>query len=398
MSDKRQLNLHLTNSVNRPDAQIIYPVLSECGDLLFVAYQYPIVSSGSVAAELFRNVNGELVSIRQFFLTSEFPVAQAGGAASHDFSRFVVLTQEAFFGSGRALITVLDENFNVIASRILENFPLFTLSLLTANAFTPGNSFITLSYANTFAPDQISNLLVLDTNTLATVAETTFSGFSNGPSFFTLKDKCGCLRYFIFLAAAGATAGNTFIAPASAYVWEFFPKNLKLVLRDQVGLPQFSPTHSIVAIKKHRLALIGVGTHEAQGKCEISPSTTPQLPLSTRDGHELRLYTFDGKELCLVISQDIGATVAPLEIHPSGKYLVYGLESDALTALSPAFAIDLKNKTLVCSGDKLHPIPGSTLDATFSENGKWFATGGSGSQGLNAIQLYFVEFSHAKKW
>lgn len=383
-----ELRLILTDAINRPDAQLSFPFISPNGELIFVVYQYPVPSVGLPAAELFQNINGRLVSIRTFLLTPEFPVVFAGGSASPDFSRFVVLTQSGVSGIGSGLVTILDVNFNVIAQRIIPNLFLDPGSLLSFRAFTPGNTFVAISFANNFAPDQTSNLLVLETTTLQTVVSTTFIGFSNGPSIFTLQDKCHRLHYYILIAAGQQLADGTFVTPANAFIWEFIPESASLTLVATTPLPQFSSTQDIVQIDDGHV-LIGLPTNQATLFGEASPFIAPTASFIPNDGNELRIYKFNG--LCLepIILQNIKTTVYPFSFYPNGKYLVYGLRSLDLAALG-IFSIDVAKKQLHGAGDRLYPIPPIALGSDFSTSGKWFVVGGGNLGALNSLQLYVV--------
>lgn len=390
-----QLNLKLVDTADLPENLISNLSISPCGDFVYIAYQYPGPSPGLAAAELFRNDDGKLNSIHTLPIPSEFPVTLAAGAASNDFTRFVVLLQEAGDGIGRGIVIVHDIDFNIINSRIIDGVNLTTQSFLLQQPFTPGNTFIAISLLDALSPvPNAGRLLILETETLETVTEERFEGVTNGPFVFILENKCGCVRYFVYVASAGLTEEFEFVAPAQASVWEFFPETRNLVLRDQVPLPQFSSVTDIVTIKGGSLALIAAPTRRADGFGEVPVFKIPSPPLSTLDGKELRLYTFDGSNLRLVIAQDIGSTVFPASLYPTGKYIVYGTPNPISTVLAPAFKIDLFNERLICAGDKIHNLPVTALAAKFSDNGKWFAASGGSNGPLESIQLYRVFFGH----
>ena len=114
--------LKLTDALTRQTEGFSAPVsISKQGDRIYVVYDIDVTPTVKLAAELFKNNNGKLISLKQKNGDANFSVIDAG-AASPDFCRFTFLDDAGGSGFAAARIRLFDENFNVLATHIFNDY------------------------------------------------------------------------------------------------------------------------------------------------------------------------------------------------------------------------------------------------------------------------------------
>ncbi len=427
------LSAQLTFGSNYPSAQT-FPSISATGDQVYVVYNNNgLYTPTLLAAQLFDNVNGQLVSAQTLLCDPNYPNPWMG-FASADFSLFSVLDGSLGTTSLPARIRILDSNFNQVGQRIFSSYQGDFLGVNPAGGFFAGGSFsednhyvvISTSISNT-PPNAQSMLVVMDaTNpSLPTVAQTVITGFPVffGPYLFTLTDNNGNKNLYIQYTVSNGTPTRNFILfnfyepPFYSQVYQVNLTAGTITLVAQQPLPKFAgPAVQVRAGGKDALICHG-------GYCALNPSAPSfyanpipfQESVLPGDYAESRVFLFNGTALNLVVKEAVNCCNRTLPYPPSNgcSYLI-GQNQDLLVAGFPNVTSD--NQEFWCFADLRQGPNGLefrgvnlpnqdmiTAISVFSQDGNWlFRAGyfGYGNQnpetpfddiyGLNNLLLFKV--------
>ncbi|MFI5343578.1 MAG: hypothetical protein ACHQUC_05085 [Chlamydiales bacterium] len=394
------LDVELTNSIERISTGFpIEPSLSRDGKRAYLVYEINVEDSVSppinLAAEIFTNREGKLhsdailIGDDQFFSIDD-------GFANPDFTKFSLIDDD---GIQAVRVRIFDQNFKVQAERVFTDFvggnPANPFYSALGGTFSDDGKYIVFSYLIDGTPDHQKTIVrVLDAEQLSEVTHTKVHGGSPGSTFFSFNHE----NYVALTTYEGEFffAFNNPLAaqPSKLKIFKFDDKQLKCV--DEALLPQQSgvPTTFSSCGK----VLIGIGTARAvlKGEETIFADNSGNQSFLPHDNRELRLYSFDGRRLKLVLAEETGVTTnSPIF---SSKDLVL-VNEQAVDGSPGSFNLFSLKKQL--EGKlKLSWIEGAFVSppfhtSTFSENGKWLlVTGSDQSVDLNDINLYRIGSSH----
>ena len=380
MNNKDNLNynkcLILTDGTNR-DGQAV-PSISKDGKLIYTVYTE--TSDKTNIAEFFGNNHGNLFSIIKLPMDSEFPEVQSG-YSNQNFNRFTLLDENGIQGRLR----LFDSNFTKLTERIVGIGVFFQ-----GGVFSLDNKYISVSFVNQIFP-QFSTLLILDSESLETIASTIFTGRSNGPVFIQFNH-----RTYILIGAVD-TAPNPeqtlgFGPPAYITVYEL--KNNLLITIETKILPQYPRNYDVLYNKDEngKYVLIGVGTRAAFLPREKSLVVNNQgfFSFLPNDGDELKIFKFNGCRLKLIEEQNPNVSIVPLIFNQTNKLLAVGYVNEQLNRNineSGGFLTVYKihnDKLKIINSSLINiPIPYGPFKGNFSQNGKWFVLGGTNASLVN---------------
>jgi hypothetical protein len=395
------LHLNLTDAFSkRSDTFPIAPSISDSGNQVYLVYEITVDNTHNLAAELFQNVNGKLISSRQFQGDLAFPNIDEGYANSK-FTRFSLLDDN---GVDTVRIRLLDSNLTVIATNTFTDYAPgngpCSMAVGGSYSFAGGffsadDRYIVISYQIRAFPNtpQITVLRVVDAETLQEIASTTLNGGSYGPTFLNFC-KHGHLETFITLSVYQGDftidlLNNCAQPPSTLYVYSLHNRAQELQLIDTAALPQASP--GIPNTLSHENGgLIAVGTDRAVllGEPVVFVDNSTKHSFLPNDGNEVRIYAFNGNRLCLKFAQNVNNNVVPPTFYPSGKFIVVDQQDD--DGLPGFFNLDKLDQTLT-PVDKTYVSPPFHSSA-FSNNGKWFiVTGSDQFANIFNVNLYRVK-------
>ncbi len=343
---RKVLKAELSSGFATPSIDGTLGYLSPNGDqaYLFFANFYNTLEPTQPAAQLFNNVNGELVVAQTLPFDPKYPATWYGWA-SQDFSRFSVLESGICTPFPKCAptianmrIRILDQSFNVVGSRVFSN-PNF--DIVMGGSFSEDNHYVAFSYALP-APSPStsfnSKIFILDATDpkLPTVAgPITISGYDNfgtGPTLFTLIDCNGKENLFFTFASSQIDTEATLNFSTDdilrpPYFSEVYAVNVKkgtITLVDKKPLPKFAQ-NVVLVLKNKKEALVCHG-----GQCSVNPKQpniyTTLLPANIcdlpGDCQAIRAFRFDGEKLKLFFKQTTSccSSLVPYPPHNGCSY------------------------------------------------------------------------------
>ncbi len=414
-----EFNLTLTDSIVREygaDGGFPFtPSLSNSGDQAYVVYPINATSISQVIAEIFDNNSGTLSS-SDTLLSADFatyPVID-NGYASPDFTRFSLVD---------------DNNTDTIRIRVFNNTltdPTPTTAIFTD--YDPGNddysgnggqwsadrNYLLMTYLTDAMPGNLTTQIrVLDSSTLNTLANTTIPGGSFGGIFLQFHGKT-----YVAVTSYTTTDDNDWVydfdrsnaGPNNAtpppyasnlYVFEYSDGALNLI--DSAGLPQAADAPSGVIYQHH--AFIGVGTSRAIKPNEVSvfSNNSDKQSFSKTDGREERIYKFSGRSLELVYSNNANAGVQAPTFTPDGNYVIFDNQAnDAEPGFFRAYKIKGHHHRLDLETQTQPFLSAPFYTGVVSNNGNWLLVTGSDQNSgssqadpnsqMNDISLYQISY------
>ncbi len=409
---RKVLKAELSSGFATPSIDGTLGYLSPNGDQAYLVFAnlYDTLEPTQPMAQLFNNVNGELVVAQTLPFDPKYP-ATWWGWASQDFSRFSVL-QSGICSPTPCVISnmriqILDQNFNVVGSRVFKN-PNFVVVM--GGSFSEDNHYVAFSYAIP-APSPSksfnSKIFILDATDpkLPTVAgPITISGFDphvKGPTLFTLTDCNGKENLYLtftssqidFNPTVTFLSDNVMRPPYFSEVYAVNVKKGTITLVTKKPLPKFAE-NSLLVLKNKKEALICHG-----GQCSVNPKQpsiyTTLLPANIcdlpGDCQAIRVFRFDGEKLKLFFKQTTNccSLLVPYPPHNGCSYFnassveIYRVPGKPKTqAPLPQEFWSLFKLIRGKAGLELIPEAGpfqdmAFTDTTFSQDGKWMLRTGS---------------------
>lgn len=350
-------------------------------------------------ARLYDNIDGKLILKKSIRLQYKTFFNYDGGSASPNFSRFVLADDNNTVFRWRTF----DANFNKIAQIIESN----VVSVYRQPAFTYDSRFFVeaVTTYNSITNTYPNSLRLYQTDTLHIITEIPMGVqpvFGNGEytaplTYFTIHKHGKILEYVAIFTGHYinfiATTGNIEIFELKRKPHPTFTLVTKALL------PQMGSSVNAVRLPKGKHfdhAILTVGTLRADLLNEVITLPVPQYSFLPNDGDELRVYTFDGKELCLVASQNTKMDVTATGPYPLDKGATVGT---AVRNLPPSLlnkaqagypgASEVFNLRIMTHRptDRVSKIGFTTIDqlystgpqtdfAYFSANGKWVIVAG----------------------
>lgn len=403
-------DLKLTDALSRPSETQVATSISDDGSQVYLVYNVSF-TPGGLLAELFHNSKGQLVTDRTLTLDNNFPVS-VGGWASPDFKKFSLLDGVITgLDSLEGRIRILDQNFNVIATRIITFTGIDLASTLVAGGkFSEDGKYLSLSLSNG-QPNSTTSFFVFKTSDLSTVAvKNNIPAVNSQPSeWLTLKHHDKKNYYVTFLAGQGFDSQNfeaTFQPPYFIQVYKVDFDNATIELIDQSQLPKFA---EVDVLRVDNRGLIAHG-----GFCSLFPNQlsiydtnflkTTSLP---KDNAEARVLEFDGKKLKVIFKQETNCCNRTVFYPPhKGRTYMVGLNTVTNINGDPQFQETRAEYYVLakigCKKGKKQFVPLNLpqQDVTsalpkFSADGKWFIRTGSygylnGDPNLDAIGIHNV--------
>lgn len=395
------LQVKLTSSIQRSDTADfpISPSISKDGAQIYLVYPIVVKPTSKLAAEIFFNNQGFLQTAATLTGDEAF-LSIDSGFANRAFNRFTLIDDD---GLQTIRLRLFDNKFNLLAMTTFNDYAsggLFNPNFSAqGGVFSPDGKFIVLSYLiDNTANNEISIIRVLNANDLSEVASTQVTGGSKGPNFFSHNhDNYVALTTYggqFFFAFENSAAKP----PSTLFVYKL--QNNQLILVDQAQLPQQAGVPNF--FESEGKTLIGVGTVRAtlngQQTIFVNNSNNPSfLPL---DNRELRIYSFDGRGLKLILANQTGLTTSSPVFSPEGLILVNTQTSDGLPGFFNLFTLRSQRKgqkaLKFVNGAFASPPFASDV---FSRDGKWLLVTGSDQQSrqnicqinlLNNINLYQI--------
>lgn len=410
---KLQLTLSdVVNNVN--DAEEFQTQISNDGSLVFVTNLQIFAQIN--AASLYRNNGGKLSLLGTLPVDPTFPIVSSG-AASDDFTRFVILDLASLSGIGQGRLRQFTfdfatNTFTQIGGDLIfndVNLPIASLNI-TKFGITPDNHYAAISYANTATTEPsvgaVLKIVDLTTPTPTVTSSVNFLGFSAGAYFFQLKPKHSpSVQTYLVLPSTGSTGKDlTHLKPvAPAQIAFYLVTNGVLT---QIGNPILQPQFVLSAVpytyKVCSKTLIAVGTALAvlpgQPTTTDQSQTIPAFNNNSLNGEttELRIYEFDGTNATLVFAKSVDNNIGDIAWYPDGKNIavIYGAGFTNLvniactgTFLFPTTAPAVFQTHEVTTRDhqiQVHPddflrvAPTFVSILEFSANGQWLIIGGGG--------------------
>ena len=344
------------------------PTISPCGNMIYVVYS----DTNDNIGEFFENDCGTLKSVATLPKDLNFPDTQSG-FANPKFDRFNLIDGKLSQGTFKdSRIRIFDKDFNLLKERIFQN----TFDFLGGNYSTDGK-YILITYITQLLP-QTSNIVVLCSETLKTVASTLSATHSNGGYIFKHGHKT-----FISVASGNSSKNpqvDFFAPPAALTVYRL--KHDKLILVDSKPITQFPIVSANIRTVKHSscckyTTLIGVGTRAAFLKNEngISVDNEGFESFLPNNSDELLFYNFDGHNLKLEFSQNPNMSVLPISFNQKLNMVAVGYVNQQICESGFLALYSLCHKKLQLLQSDIS-IPIFPVQAYFSANGKWFVLGG----------------------
>jgi len=401
-------NLKLTSALARSTTDFPCPVsISESGKHCYAVYEINVDNTNTLAAEIFRNHDGELVS-EQIYNGDTTYYSVDSGSASNDFKLFSVIEDDQ---NTNVRVRVLNHQLQVVGERIFTDAYLNGYTTV-GGVFNHDGSQVSVAYALDNNNPQTYTVKVLKTDAnLTSKAEIVINGSVQNQSFLRIKGK----TYLAFTIAKGVTDLNEGLEisqqpPYEVRIYRVHHHNLKFV--DKITFAQ-GVNDIPVFQKNHDHAIISAGTYRSLTDCEVNFYDPVDYDQSAKKyGAELVIFKFDGHKIKKLYKKSYNHTVYSPVIHPSGKFLVLSqsespysvteslpCDPDAFYPYRPGFfqLAGLNDDYHVHGYGRARAIPHFN-EAVFSGNGKWLFTSGARSTlpdesnpiGLKNIQLYKI--------
>jgi len=398
--------LKLTSALSRSTTDFPCPVsISDSGKHCYAVYEINVDNTNTLAAEIFRNHDGELVS-EQIYNGDTTYYSIDSGYASEDFKRFSVVEDDQ---NTNVRVRVLNHQLQVVGERIFTDAYLNGYTAL-GGAFNHTASLVSVAYALDSNNPQTYTVKVLKTNAnLTSKAEIVINGSVQSQSFLRIKGK----TYLAFTIAKGVTDYNEGLEisqqpPYEVRIYRVHHHSLKFV--DNITLAQGVVDIPVFQNKDDHV-IISASTFRALNECEVNFYDPVDYDHSAKkDGAELVIFKFNGHKIERLYKKSFNHTVYSPVIHPSGKFLVLAqsespysvtdslpCDEDAYYPYRPGFfqLAGLNGDYHVHGYGRARAFP-HFQGAVFSGNGKWLFTAGSRSSlpdesnpiGLKNVQLY----------
>jgi len=383
-----KLGFEITDALER-DADAVFPNMKDNASRVFISYaKVPAnLFPADIEAELFANNNGTLTSLNTVLYDASFP-AEGLAVAAPSFNNLFLLDSD---NATSIRLRKYDSDLNFTGQQVIFNDYADDASLEAA--ISADGKFLAVTYLVSLAPP-VTLIRVIDTQTLQTVDTTTVPGLTNGPRWFTLKDKHKCQLYFS-LATVDFDVGF-----ATLHVFKF--KKGEIISVDTAPLPSFANIPAITSGCCGEV-LIATGGRQAFDSLD-APSVFPEDLVAARqtfipgDTANLRLYSFSCKKLNLIYSETLPAEATRgITFHPNNKCLLVSQTPPGVAGVTGAVAsfrcVQIcKDK---CAKTKRADASISSSASTivfptfnvfnpfnFSEKGEWFITGGASNTGV----------------
>lgn len=324
-----------------------FPSISSTGSQVYIVFQN-FYNGNPLRAQLFDNVNGQLIGGPTIGFDAAFPDIWEGHASS-DFSLFSLLESD---NDGNMRIRILDNKFNVSTFRNITD-PIFDApyGALYGGYFSEDSRYVLFYYSGaepegsppTFPGPFFSKILILDVkNSLSTVAFATIAGVQlvqPGPKLFTLTDRKGKKHlYFVFQICQINANSGVLEPPYFSQVYEADTTTGIVSLIDSQPLPLYADGADVLVRANGREAVISYG-----GFCSLFPNQTPRIydiisPQITstlpNDNSEAHVFIFNGHKQRLLIKQSLNCCNATIA-YPPGDGLSYFLGQNVDVYLTP---------------------------------------------------------------
>ncbi len=397
------------------------PSLSKTGDQAFVVYTINGSTTGQVVAELFDNTGGTLTSLRTITYNTNDPFNVIdNGFGSPDFKRFTLVADD---NDANIRIRVYDKTLVQVQENTFEDYDPGTGSSYSGNGgqWSQDGKYILMTYLTNATPGSLTTIIkVLDSSSLLELASTTIDGGSFGGIFLQFHGKTYVAvtsyttddtdwTYGFDRENAGPNNPNPPPYASTLYVFEFSNGTLSLI--DSAGLPQAADAPSGVAL--HYNALIGVGTSRAikfangfnrlTDEVTIFSDNTDKQSFYTTDGHEERIYKFNGSSLELAFSKNVNAGVQAPTFTPDAKHVFVDVQAiDGAPGFFRGYKINDRHHHMELNAETPPFISAPFYTGTVSRNGNWLlVTGSDQSSGdtnqpnpnaqMNDISLYRIQ-------
>ncbi len=400
------LDSELTFSLSRPSF-ISYPSISANGDQVFIQYaNNAFYTPTLLLAELFDNVDGQLVSAQTLNIDPNYPNPWIG-YASPDFTRFSVIDGSIGTGLLPARIRIFDSNFNQVGERIFSALQSYLSGvtsggLVWGGEFSEDNHYVVVTYSVAVSgPTVTSMIVVLDATdpSLPIVAQTQITGFQNvySPFLFTLTDNNGNQNLYIqFCLCNGVPQrieyffDTAYIPPFASQVYQVNLNAGTITLVAQQPLPKFAEADILVRPGgKDVIIAHGGWCCLFPNQISIYDTIPPLTSFLPNDNSEARVFLFDGSNLNLVVKESVNCCNCTC-IYPPGNGCSYCFAQNTVFELNgnpaerytqPEFWLfaDLRQgpNGLEFRGMNLPKSDMYTAVRRFSQDGNWFLRAGA---------------------
>lgn len=378
---------------------------------------------GSVAAELYENIDGRLESVSSISTDPSFPNVLSG-VAGPLFDRFLLLVDD---GISLGQVRLYDADFQIVATRDLPGYAVETKSLnVSKYGFSQDSRIVVISYVNNVSDARgVKTILrVLDGSTLSNLTTLTFQGFTLGASCFTLWQPLNEQQrkrnvYIAFGMSRGIlNSSSQLIAKPPAVVQVYRLHKRRLILVDETPTPHLAHVVPFLTRQRSR-TLLSVTTPlvVSPGETSVFTQTEVSRTFLPRDNNNFRLYEFNGHSLDVVLSKHFDSFLYDVAFYPDRKYIVLTMRSGSSEGLNVSpyifmayelvryqiFQRTTTNDTVTKSFYPRKVIetkpasdpfvaPASYPLVEFSRNGRWLIVGGSGHNStVSTLNLYRVE-------
>lgn len=371
------LDINLTSSLSRSTSGYSSPnSISSDGKKIFIVYEINASKSNTLAAELFDNMDGRLMTNKTLHcdLESNF-IYVDGGKASPCFKKFSILDDN---GQNTARLRIVDCKFNVLSMIQLKDYyaPGFSFN---GGSFSEDGKYVAVTYVKNpnYGYDyQKSILRIFRTDNLEERWCYEYDGNTGVETRFFNLDK----KMYIILSSLGGqyNAGNQFPKPpALLKILKLKENSIKLV--HELEMPSLfdydiSKKSSTEGRLSHKSLLILVGTNRANIKNQIIAQNKSIPSFLNNDGDEYRIYKFKNKKLKLVYSHNYDTSIR-IKAH------------NKLTLIQQSCGSENLGFTELIETNKYKSIDNGEIKAVllslnnqisnFSSNGEWMIITGS---------------------
>lgn len=388
--------LKLTDAVVRSTEGYAAPVsISKHGKQIYCVYDICVFPDQKLAAELFDNKHGNLVTSQTIIGDLSFPIID-GGVASNSFDQFTLLDDDGSNDFGTARLRTFDETLQNLATRLFTDYwgPGFSFN---GGAFSEDGKLIAVTYVNDpvgpdpMNPIQRSVLHVVNSSDLSEVATYEFDGSTGQTTIFF---KLGHKQYLALPSTGGVYNAQNPSSQAPALLTILRLEHGNLTVVDQVSLPQ-AFTFDVRKDHDGDSVTILVSTSRANLPGEKTYQVAPQDSFLPNDGDEYRIYKFHHK-LHKICTKNLNLSCNGV-IYPKGHYIAL---QQSVFGDTPSFVQLVHTDKHYClehHSSVAVPVPRRYI-GKFSENGKWFVASGAHNnfnddepQDLNNVLLFKVD-------
>lgn len=381
-------NFELTSALPRPSFYS-FPSISYDGRQIYVVYENV---PGQLAAEIFDNVDGKLVTRASLSVNPDFPYV-VGGKASPDFSLFYIVdATESTPTTGLARLCLFDNKLNPIRSVIIPiTFENFAYVIAEAGTFSQDGKYITVNYSNG-APNSTTTIFVFKTSDLSIVVQQVVSGVDFEPGKFINLECNGKEKlYIVFQSSQGYYSSNYEVTLQPPFYMQVYKVNIKkgtLTLAAQALLPKFAG-YDVLNLGKKALVSGNGFTSYFPNQLTIYDTNYLKTTFLPNDNAEGRSFEFDGEKLKLIWKDAVDFCTRILYYPPAKGYEIM-LGQNILTNTNGSADVQVLLQEFyilakVKPENKKSPLKAVNLPRQdmlnalpiFSPDGKWFLRVGS---------------------